>query len=592
MKKRNLNETITGRGEITARLYWRLLPVLVLSCMVISANSFIDSMFAGRCLGTQAMAVTGLFGPISTVLSGIASIMAIGAQQLCCTEMGNGNSKNVSRIFNTGALLLVGCGILMTVILLIFRGPLAVGLGAAGEIKTELSVYITGISIGIVGQLLSSYLMPFLQINGKNNISYCAMIANLAGNLLFNILFVVVLQWGLLGLGLATSFSGLLCTCLMLPIFKRKEELAHFELIKIQPGDLVGILKIGSPVLMFQAGLFIKNYGMNRALLSGSTVEAVAVLTLQGSICGILGALPYGSGTAVQMLASFFIGEGDSDSIKKVLQTALKTGYMLCIPVLLLLIIFARPVILLFGIENSETQIMAVRMIFALSIGIILNMLSTIFVKMFQAAEKLILVNGITFVENAIQGVFTLVFVGVLGADAAWFAFPIGCLISILVIFIYGFLGMADGRRDLLCFLHFPKEFGVAKEQKMTLTIHSMEDVMEASHKISDFCTTHGMTGRIAMVAGLCVEEMAGNVVEHGFKENGKGRIWILVLFKDGKLIIRIRDNCIRFDPKEYLQISSSDDSLDHVGIRLVTSMTKSTSYQNVFGMNMLTVEV
>lgn len=580
-----------GEG-MTAHLYRKLLPVLILSCMVIAANSLIDSIFAGRCLGTQAMALIGLFAPVSTLLSGLASIFATGAQQRCCTEMGNGESKRVDRIFNTGVLFLVGSGILLTAVLLLLRKELAAGLGADGGLNAGLAAYSAGISIGVIGQLLSSYLMPFLQLNGKNDHSYLAMVVNLAGNVCFNTLFVAVLQWGLFGLGLATSLSGLLCMCSMLPCFCKKEELVHFEWVRILPRDLWDILRVGSPVLMFQVGLFIKNYGMNQALLNGSTVEAVAVLTLQGSLCGLLGALPYGSSVAVQMLASFYIGEGDRDSLRNVFRVALKTGLVLSVPIILCLLLFAKPILFLFGIKDTATQAMAVRMLCFLCAGIIPNLFSAVLTKLFQAAEKLVLTNTVTLVENAFQGVFALLFVGVIGTDAAWCTFAMASILTILLILLYGFSGWSGRRHDLCGFLHFPDDFGVSQEQRLVLALHSMEDVVDASRQISSSCTAYGAPERAAMAAGLCVEEMAGNVVQYGFPKNGKGCVWVLAVFHGEKLTLRIRDNCIRFDPQKYLLLAHPDDPAEHIGIRLVTKLADTVSYQNVFGMNMLTLEI
>ena len=273
----NWMKTITTREGLVSRLYWRLLPVLILSCVVISANAFIDSVFAGRFLGTQAMALIGLFGPVSTLFSGLASVFATGAQQLCCSEMGDGNSRRLRQIFNAGLMFLLGSGIFCGVLLFLFRRELAAGLGTRGTMQAELSAYMVGISLGIVGQLLSCYLMPFLQINGHNRLSYLAMAVNLVGNMGFNTLFVAVLSWGLFGMGLATSLSSLFCVGVMLPVFCQKKELAHFDPHGLKVRDLVDIARIGSPVLMFHAGLFIKNYGMNCALLNGSIMDSVAV---------------------------------------------------------------------------------------------------------------------------------------------------------------------------------------------------------------------------------------------------------------------------------------------------------------------------
>ena len=585
-------KTITTRAGLVSRLYWLLLPVLILSCVVISANAFIDSVFAGRFLGTQAMALIGLFGPVSTLFSGLASVFATGAQQLCCSEMGDGNSRRLRQIFNAGLMFLLGSGIFCGVLLFLFRRELAAGLGTRGTMQAELSAYMVGISLGIVGQLLSCYLMPFLQINGHNRLSYLAMAVNLVGNMGFNTLFVAVLSWGLLGMGLATSLSSLFCVGVMLPVFCQKKELAHFDPHDLKVRDLVDIARIGSPVLMFHAGLFIKNYGMNCALLNGSIMDSVAVLTLQGSLCGILGALGFSSGTVVQMLSSFYIGEGDRKSVLEVFAVAMKNGLSLCILAILLLLSCSMPILRLFGLEGGATQAMALRMLRMLCLAILLNLVLTVLVKLLQAAEKLALANAITFLENAFQGVFALLFVGKLGADAAWAANPVATALCLLAVMVYGLSGGADCWRDPLRFLHFPTDFGSAVDARMTLTICSQELVMDAARGLMEFCTRQGMSERACMTAGVCVEELAGNVVKHGFQNQKSGTVWVLATIQNKTLTLRIRDNCIRFDPKEYLRLSVQDYTSEHIGIRLVAGLAESVEYKNMFGMNMLTIEV
>ena len=588
----NWMKTITTREGLVSRLYWRLLPVLILSCVVISANAFIDSVFAGRFLGTQAMALIGLFGPVSTLFSGLASVFATGAQQLCCSEMGDGNSRRLRQIFNAGLMFLLGSGIFCGVLLFLFRRELAAGLGTRGTMQAELSAYMVGISLGIVGQLLSCYLMPFLQINGHNRLSYLAMAVNLVGNMGFNTLFVAVLSWGLFGMGLATSLSSLFCVGVMLPVFCQKKELAHFDPHGLKVRDLVDIARIGSPVLMFHAGLFIKNYGMNCALLNGSIMDSVAVLTLQGSLCGILGALGFSSGTVVQMLSSFYIGEGDRKSVLEVFAVAMKNGLSLCILAILLLLSCSMPILRLFGLEGGATQAMALRMLRMLCLAILLNLVLTVLVKLLQAAEKLALANAITFFENAFQGVFALLFVGKLGADAAWAANPVATALCLLAVMVYGLSGGADCWRDPLRFLHFPTDFVNAVDARMTLAICSQELVMDAARGLMEFCTRQGMSERACMTAGVCVEELAGNVVKHGFQNQKSGTVWVLATIQNKTLTLRIRDNCIRFDPKEYLRLSAQDDPSEHIGIRLVAGLAESVEYQNMFGMNMLTIEV
>ena len=418
------------------------------------------------------------------------------------------------------------------------------------------------------------------------------MAVNLVGNMGFNTLFVAVLSWGLLGMGLATSLSSLFCVGVMLPVFCKKKELAHFDPHCLKVRDLVDIARIGSPVLMFHAGLFIKNYGMNCALLNGSIMDSVAVLTLQGSLCGILGALGFSSGTVVQMLSSFFIGEGDRKSVLEVFAVSMKNGLSLCILAILLLLSCSMPILRLFGLEGGATQAMALRMLRMLCLAILLNLVLTVLVKLLQAAEKLALANAITFLENAFQGVFALLFVGKLGADAAWAANSVATALCLLVVMVYGLSGGADCWRDPLRFLHFPTDFGSAVDARMTLTICSQELVMDAARGLMEFCKRQGMSERACMTAGVCVEELAGNVVKHGFQNQKSGTVWVLATIQNKTLTLRIRDNCIRFDPKEYLRLSVQDYTSEHIGIRLVAGLAESVEYKNMFGMNMLTIEV
>ena len=187
---------------------------------------------------------------------------------------------------------------------------------------------------------------------------------------------------------------------------------------------------------------------------------------------------------------------------------------------------------------------------------------------------------------------FALLFVGKLGADAAWAANPVATALCLLAVMVYGLSGGADCWRDPLRFLHFPTDFVSAVDARMTLAICSQELVMDAARGLMEFCTRQGMSERACMTAGVCVEELAGNVVKHGFQNQKSGTVWVLATIQNKTLTLRIRDNCIRFDPKEYLRLSAQDDPSEHIGIRLVAGLAESVEYQNMFGMNMLTIEV
>ena len=85
---------------------------------------------------------------------------------------------------------------------------------------------------------------------------------------------------------------------------------------------------------------------------------------------------------------------------------------------------------------------------------------------------------------------------------------------------------------------------------------------------MTEFCRERGVSQRNAMLVGLCVEEITHNIIQHGFS-SGKGEHNVdlrLVLDEDSR-VIRIRDNCVNFDPTKYMEMHESDDPTAHIGL-------------------------
>lgn len=107
------------------------------------------------------------------------------------------------------------------------------------------------------------------------------------------------------------------------------------------------------------------------------------------------------------------------------------------------------------------------------------------------------------------------------------------------------------------------------------------------------FCLRRGIDSRRAFFAALCMEEMAGNVVTHGFSKDKKQHSAdIRVVHKEDEIILRIRDNCAAFNPSEYYRALQPDESGRNVGIRLVFAIAGEVKYQNLLGMNVLTIRL
>ena len=127
----------------------------------------------------------------------------------------------------------------------------------------------------------------------------------------------------------------------------------------------------------------------------------------------------------------------------------------------------------------------------------------------------------------------------------------------------------------------------------MDLSITGIEEVVSISEKVQRFCLDRGADERRGLLAGLSMEEMAGNIIEHGFiKDKKPNSVDIRIVHKDDDFILRIKDDCVPFDPGERLKMTDGDDVTRNIGIRMVFKIARDVQYQNVLGLNVLTIRV
>ena len=138
-----------------------------------------------------------------------------------------------------------------------------------------------------------------------------------------------------------------------------------------------------------------------------------------------------------------------------------------------------------------------------------------------------------------------------------------------------------------------PDDFGVPEEDRLDLSIQNMDDVVKIAQLVQNFCLEKGIDKNRSYLAGLSLEEMAGNVVEHGFtKDKKKHTADVRVVHKDEDVILRIKDDCIPFDPRERQQMDDKNDPTRNIGLKMVFKIAKSVQYQNLLGLNVLTMRI
>ena len=199
---------------------------------------------------------------------------------------------------------------------------------------------------------------------------------------------------------------------------------------------------------------------------------------------------------------------------------------------------------------------------------------------------------------SAFDGFFAMVIPALLlapimGVLGIWLAVPIGIFMTMMLTPLYCIFYWKRWPKNLDEWLFFPKGFGTNPENRLDVHIDTVEDVTKTAKTVQDFCRSHNLDEKTSYYAALCLEEMAANVVEHGYHKDNKGHsIDLHVIYKEDGVVLRMKDDCIPFNPKERAEIVDSEDPIKNIGVRMVMKIADEVVYNNLLGLNVLTMTI
>lgn len=587
------HRTASQDSAIVTRLFFRLLPVQVSVVAMGSINSIVDGIIAGRFIDASTVGVVGLYYTVLRILEGAGAILLGGVSVLCGRYLGSGDLKRTRGVCSLGMLMALGIGALITLISFIMPYTVAGFLGADETLTEPLVTYIRGYAIGILPQLLGQLLAANLQLEGKDKLGQAGILVMILTNVLLDVLFVAILKMGVWGLALATALAYWAYFAVILQHYFSKKAQLTPKLSLIPPEETLPLLKIGFPNALLVICLAVRSLVINRLLLAHAGNGGLSALSSFNMISGLILSVGLGTSSLVRMLSSVFLGEGNRNSLKTVIRISL-TWIMVIMAAVGAAVTLLSPALagLFFPDFSSAVFGMARELFFIYGFCVPLTLVILVFSGYFQAAGHSLFVNIMSVTDGFFSMVIpSLLLAPVLGATGVWLSFPLGLLITLSVLVLYLVIRLRRRPRSMEDWLLLSPEFG--RETKLVFQIHDMKEVTQTAEKVDAFCRAQGILPRTGAHSGLCLEEIAGNIVRHGFHlDRKKHMVEVIVSIRDGNILLRIKDDCAPFNPKEWFDMTSPEDPVSNVGIRLVYRIADEVEYQNMLGLNVLTIRL
>ncbi len=583
-----------ANATMITKVFLRLLPIQILLAAVGAVNGIVNSLFASNYVGTAAMSAVGQYAPIMQFVGAVSLMIVGGSQILCGKYMGKNQVSRTQSIFSLAIMITVLFS--MAVIILLVVGSLTDAtkiMTKDDETRRILNQYILGQAIGILPSMLGQQMAAFLSLENQNFRTTLASLIFIAVNVVLNFLFVALLRWEAFGLALASSLGLWVFLFVQLQYYFSGKSLLKFKMRTVQARDAGEIIKIGFPGAISNGYQTLRRLIVNSLILTFVGGMGMSAFAAMDSFVGIFWAIPSGILAVSRMLMSVSIGEEDRRTLVDIMKTALYKMIWIMIICSALLIIFAVPITRMYYRDPSEPVYrMTIWSFRLLPICMPLSIIMMHFACYGQISGKQILVHILSALDGVIcVAGFSAILVPLIGLNGVYIANIGNGLVCVIVIILYSVIKRKKFPRNMEEAMVIPDDFGVSEDERMDLTVKDMSQVVSISRQVQAFCEQRGIDARRCYLAGLFMEEMAGNVVDHGFTKDKKNHtVDIRVVHKEDTVILRIKDDCKPFDPAERAGIVDPEDITKNIGIRMVYSIADDISYQNILGLNVLTI--
>lgn len=580
-------------SAIIRKEFFRLLPLQILVTMVMSINGIIDGVVASNMLGASAVAVVGLFGPIVKIMDTVSAVILTGSQILCGQYMGKNAPGRVIGVNSMNLTIVTAVSGGLTAVCLLFPNVIARGLGANQELLEKLKWYILGISPGFIPAMIATQLSTFLQLQHKERRTYIGIACMGIVNASLDVLFVSVLDWGMLGLGLATSAANWVFAAILGTFLLFDQSQHYLDLKTLHLPDLKDMIIIGFPGAVTQFCQVLRGLVLNYLILHHIGSNASAAFGVVNVYGGILFAVTSGLSSAVRILISIYQGEEDRTSLLLVMRGAMKWGITLEAASFFVVTLLSGVLTGIFYRPESGELFATTRFgLIFFSASMILSGIYFIFSNFHQCFGRAGFVNLLAVMDGAVSVcILSILLVPRYAMNGIWFAQLLNGVVTTLLILGYAILKNRHLPTSIEELIVLPKDFGGNVLDRLDAAIHSMEETENLSQQVYSFCSQHGMDSKTSLYASICLEELAANIILHGFRDHRKHSIDIRVICIQGTLRLRIRDDAVPFDPVSYEAMFSREDITKIIGLRMVSQMAKKMEYQSMLGLNVLTLE-
>ena len=291
-----------------------------------SIYSVVDGFFVSNFAGKTPFAAVNLIYPFLMIFSTVGFMFGTGGSAIVAKTFGEGDNKKANEYFSLFVYVTAVLGIILAVIGIVFIRPIAILLGASGEMLENAIVYGRIILLALPFNVLQFLFQSFYVTAEKPKMGLTVTMASGFTNMIMDAVLVILLpqQYKLAGAALATALSQTVGGLFPLIYFSRENNsILRLGRAKFNGKAVLKASTNGSSEFMSNISMSLVGMLYNVQLLKYAGEDGVAAYGVMMYVSMIFSALFIGYSIGTAPIVGYHDGAMNYSELKGLLRKSL-----------------------------------------------------------------------------------------------------------------------------------------------------------------------------------------------------------------------------------------------------------------------------
>lgn len=352
-------------GPLFSNVVRYTIPIILTGVLQLLFNAA-DLVVIGRFRGSDSVGAVGATGSLTSLFINLFLGIASGVSVVVANAVGAKDKQSTHKAVHTSIPIALIGGVVLTVMGVLFSGPMLRFMGTPGDILGKSALYMKIYFMGSVFSILYNFGAAILRAVGDTKSPFIYLTIGGVINVVLNVIFVTAFNMDVEGVAIATVVSQAISAVLVMMKLMRSNNDWKFVPSKMKIDRIIvkKILNIGIPAGV-QSVVFAASNVIIQSAANSFGVSAVAGIAAAANIEGFI----YITMNAFYQTTINFVGQnvgaGNMQRIGKVVRTNLLTMFTISVTMGALAVTFSRQLLGIY-ITNDPAAIEAgvIRMMF------------------------------------------------------------------------------------------------------------------------------------------------------------------------------------------------------------------------------------